>query len=208
MTQVSYIVAVDNQCSRLAAHALSDDPVTFAFDLPEIPPEIAPIEDATHALLSAVTVPPSRMMIRRALFRDPGFFDPGIFLPDFLPPLQASLGGRIGELQVAVSAGHSVSPSQERRGGGQAEHDLSAAVAAFVAAHPELSARCRRVAVRGAARRAWRSARKRRAAGLTARFSWLYIKALVGVPMDVAAALADSLSAWDGDTIRRPVVKP
>ena len=77
----------------LAAHVLSDDPVTFAFDLPETPPEIAPIEDATHALLSAVTVPPSRMMIRRALFRDPGFFDPGIFLPDFLPPLQASLGG-------------------------------------------------------------------------------------------------------------------
>ncbi len=191
----------------LAAQATAETPGDFDFGAPPEALEASPLADAAHALLASPRPYRARMMMRRALFRDPGFFAAGVYLPDFAPPLHAALKGRVGIVDAPLFAVPPDAPSRTRRADGQAEHDFSASVAAFVAAHPELSARCRRVALAGAARRALRQARVRRRAGLTARFFWLYIKALLGVPTDVAAALTDSLSAWDDAPIRRPAAK-
>ncbi|WP_337997111.1 glycosyltransferase family A protein [Oleispirillum naphthae] len=186
----------------LAARTVCGAPAKHAFDLPGDAPQ-AEVVDGVHALLSGAQPPTRLMLMRRGLFRDPGFFDAGVYLPDFAPPLQAALAHRVGVLDAAVGCSLPDAPSLARRGGGQAEYDFSAAVAAFLAAHPELPARSRRAALCGCARRAWRAARANRGAGLTSRFFWLYIKALLRVPMDVSAALDDSLAAWDGADIRR-----
>jgi len=188
----------------LAGRTVCDDPAGHDFGPPEEMPQAEVLEDALHALLSCGPPPPRVMLMRRGLFRDPGFFDTGVYLPDFAPPLQAALAHRIGILGAAVGCSAPDAPSLARRGGAQADYDFSAEVAAFLAAHPELPARSRRAALRGCAARAWAAARAYRGAGLTSRFFWLYIKALSRVPMDVSAALDDSLAAWDGADIRRP----
>lgn len=187
----------------LAPRTVCGAPARHVFDLPHGAPPVEVLENGVHALLSGAEPPTRLMLMRRGLFRDPGFFDGGTYLPDFAPPLQAALAHRVGILGAAVGCSLPDAPSLARRGGGQAEYDFSAAVAAFLAAHPELPGRSRRAALCGCARRAWKAARAHRGAGLTSRFFWLYIKALLRVPMDVSAALDASLAAWDGADIRR-----
>ena len=186
------------------AVAASED---FAFAMPDAPPEARLAEDPLHALLTEFSAPFRRMAMRRAVFREPGFFDPAVYLPDIAPPLNAALTHKVGTLDLALTAGRADAPSTLRRANGQAEHDRSVAVADFITAHPELSRRLRKAALRVAARRSWQAAKKARGGGLTSRFSWLYIKTLFGVPMDVSAALKESLGAWDDDAIRRPQPK-
>ncbi len=185
----------------LFPHAISHSPLAFDFAMPPDPPEVRPVD--VHALLTEFPAPHRRMMMRRGAFRDPGLFDPAVYLPDISPALNAALTHSVGILDLALSAGRDDAPSALRRAGGQAEHDRSMAVADFITARPELSRRVRKAALRVAARRSWEAARKARA-GLTSRFFWLYIKTLLGWPMDVSAALKESLAAWDDDAIRRP----
>lgn len=190
----------------LAGHVWTDDAAAFAPEMPKEIPDIEPIEHATLAFLRAAAEPPHRLMARRSAFRDPGFFDAAVYLPDFAPPLYASPSRRIARLPLTVSAAARDATSAQRRRDGQAEYDLSATVAGFLAASPDLPAACRKAALRGCVRRAWRWRRQVYGASLTSRFFWLYIKALLGVPMDIPAAVADSLTAWDGEAIRRPPV--
>lgn len=179
----------------------------FAFADPEEPPEARVADDPLHALLTEFPAPFRRIAMRRGVFREPGFFDPAVYLPDVAPPLNAALTHKVGMLDIPLAVGRADAPSTLRRAHGQAEHDRSVAVADFIAAHPELSRRLRKAALRVAARRSWEAARMARGGGLTSRFLWLYIKTLFGVPMDVSAALKESLGAWDDDAIRRPQSK-
>lgn len=187
-------------------HAVTPDPEGFAFATPEEPPEVRVEDDPLHALLTEFPAPFRRMAMRRGVFREPGFFDPAVYLPDIAPPLNAALTHKVGIFDLALTASSADAPSFARRGHGQAEHDRSLAVADFITAHPELSRRLRKAALRVAAKRSWQAAGKARG-GLTSRFWWLYIKTLFGVPMDVSAALKESLGAWDDDAIRRPQPK-
>ncbi|MBN2752005.1 MAG: glycosyltransferase family 2 protein, partial [Rhodospirillaceae bacterium] len=143
----------------LAAHALCDEPETHDFDVWDSVPDLPALDNATYTLLSAPVPSMCHMMVRRGVFRDPGFFDVGAFLPDFAAPLQASVDRRIGLLDVPISAGCPDAPSQLRRGGGQAAFDCSVAIAGFLAAHPDLPARCRRAALRTVTQLAWAAAR-------------------------------------------------
>lgn len=191
----------------LYPHAVTPEPEAFAFATPEAPPEMDMADDPLHALLTEFPAPFRRIAMRRGVFREPGFFDRAVYLPDIAPPLNAALTHKVGIFDLALTAGRADAPSCVRRAGGQAEHDRSVAVTDFITAHPELSRRLRKAALRVAARRSWHAASKARGGGLTSRFLWLYIRTLFGVPMDVSAALKESLGAWDDDTIRRPQAK-
>ena len=187
----------------LFPHAIAPAPLSYDFAMPPSGPAVRVAEDPLLALLTEFPAPHRRMMMRRAVFRDPGLFDPAVYLPDVAPPLNAALTHKVGILDLALSAGRADAPSAQRRGGGQAEHDRSLAVAHFVIARPELPRRLRKAALRIAARRSWEAARKARA-GLTSRFFWLYAKTLCGWPMDVPTALKECLAAWDAAAVRRP----
>lgn len=203
-TRLGYAALKAGQADMiLFPHAISAAPLAYDFEMPPTAPEVRVADDPLLALLTEFPAPHRRMMMRRSVFRDPGLFDPGVYLPDVAPPLNAALTHTVGVLDLALSAGRADAPSAQRRDGGQAEHDRSLAVAHFITARPELSRRLRKAALRVAARRSWESARKAKA-GLTSRFFWLYVKTLLGWPMDVSAALKESLSAWDDDAIRRP----
>lgn len=189
------------------SHGVAAEPESFDFARPDAPPEARVADDPLHALLTEFPAPFRRMAMRRGVFREPGFFDPAVYLPDIAPPLNAALGHKVGILDLALTASRADAPSWLRRAHGQAEHDRSVAVTDFITAHPEVSRRLRKAALRVAARRSWEAARMARGGGLTSRFLWLYIKTLFGVPMDVSAALKESLGAWDDDAIRRPQPK-
>ncbi len=185
----------------LFPHGIAPAPLSYDFEMPPAAPAVRVADDPLLALLTEFPAPHRRMMMRRAVFRDPGLFDPGVYLPEVAPPLYAALTHTVGILDMVLSVGRADAPSALRRRGGQAEYDRSLAVAHFVTARPDLPRRLRAAALRVAARRSWEAGRK---AGLTSRFFWLYLKTLLGWPMDVPAALKESLAAWDADAIRRP----
>jgi glycosyltransferase involved in cell wall biosynthesis len=187
----------------LATEAVCPAPEAFDFGEPPAADDLERMPDALYDLLDAMPPPRGRILVRRSLFRGADFFVPGTAAPEFLPSLAAAAGGGVVRLNRPAFAVRPDDPSRVRLAAGQAERAFSAAVLAFLATHQDLPPRCRRVALLGALRRAWKQARARRHAGLTARFFWLYIKALLGGAGNVATTLADSLSAWDDAPLRR-----
>ena len=180
----------------IGAEARANEPAVFAF--PQVPAEAAALEDALFAALRDGIALGSASMIRRAIFRDPGFFDPAVWSFDFAPVLFAALDRRIGRTPAVLAA------VPRRDDAVQRAFDRAATLAGFLRAHPDLPPRARAMAVRRAAALAWRYARGHRSPWVAARFLAAHLCTATGLCGNPIGAVDAALSAWDGAPVRKP----
>jgi len=135
---------------------------------PALPTTLGKVTQLDDALLTVIATGLSNTsgtLFRRELFLEAGGCDESIFVQDFSFFLRMAHRGRYLTSDAVVAC---VPESAEGRVSGlmgQTLHDINRTLFNFVSEHPTLPARYRRLAMRRAAGRAWKWARRHRGAG-------------------------------------------
>ncbi|MDE2165848.1 MAG: glycosyltransferase family 2 protein [Alphaproteobacteria bacterium] len=138
----------------------------------------------------------SPTLIDRALYWEVGGADPRLYNADL--PLLLKLSQ--GRMAACVKAVVTVSPlvAAGRMSGDERRmlEETNRAIVYFLADHPQLSWRQRRVALERAFGRAWKWQHRRLGATLVSRWFWLYALAKLGPPSFALPFLASTLEAF------------
>ncbi|MBM3548475.1 MAG: glycosyltransferase family 2 protein [Alphaproteobacteria bacterium] len=126
-----------------------------------------------------------------------GGCDPGVFAEDFSLALRVANHGRIALLNLVTAVGPAGDGERLMVGRKhQTFHDYNLALARFIEQNPGISARLRRLALRRAAGRAAKWARREGGHRLPLRYLLLDVAARIGLPIDHARAIRATLSAF------------
>ena len=127
------------------------------------------LDDALLTVISTGLANTSGTLFRRAAFLDAGGCDEGVFVQDFSFFLRMGRRGRYLVTDVPTACIPETADGRVSGLQGQALHDMNRALYNFVSADPGMPARYRRLAMRRAAGRAWKWARRHRGAGIVSR---------------------------------------
>ncbi|MGH7000310.1 MAG: glycosyltransferase [Stellaceae bacterium] len=171
-----------------------DGPVRFgAFD----PSQARPYRrDLFAECLRNVPCNLSPTLIDRVLYWEVGGADPRIHNADLPLLLRLSHERVVAGVKMVVSASPVVAPG---RMSGDERHMLAEtnrAILYFLADHPRLPWRQRRIALERAFGRAWKWQRRRCGASVASRWFWLYVLAKVAPPDLAAPFLRSTLDAF------------
>jgi len=132
----------------------------------------------TRSLRRAVTNP-SVWIARADLLRRLGGSDPGVFVQDYSLELRLAASGPAARVVAAVMAMPAEAPGRLSANEAQTLHDVNLALLRFLRANPDLPVRQRRFALRRAAGRSWKWAR-RHGGGSLAGLAWALVAAKLG----------------------------
>lgn len=153
----------------------------------------------------------SQTLYRLDAIRAAAACDPGVFAEDFSLALRVASRGKIALLDLVTAVGPAGDGERLMVGRKhQTFHDYNLALARFIEQTPELSPQLRRLALRRAAGRAAKWARREGGQRLPLRYLALDAAARLGLPIDHARAIRATLSAFSlGPAARaRPLILP
>jgi len=139
----------------------------------------------------------SPTLFRTEIVKQAGGCDPDVFVEDFALALRVARLAPIARFDHVVTWGPAADETRIMVGQGhQAHHDFALALVHFLRAHPDMAARYGHLAVRRAAGRAWKYARRAAGLGWTSRYPWLNLRAYFGSPGDPADAIARTMDVY------------
>ena len=172
---------------------------------PEVPVE--PLAEVIARTISGT----SQTLYRTEAVRAAGGCDPGVFAEDFSLALRVASRGRIALLDRITAYGPAGDGERLMVGRKhQTFHDYNLALARFIEQSPDMPGQLRRLALRRAAGRAAKWARREGGRVLPLRYMLLDLAARLGLPLDHAAAIRSTLPAFSlGDlAAARPLIDP
>ena len=185
------------------------DPRDIAFAERQVAPDVPvnPIGSVIARTISGT----SQTLYRLAAVQAAGACDPGVFAEDFSLALRVASRGRIALLDLVTAYGPAGDGERLMVGRKhQTLHDYNLALARFLEQNPELAPGLRRLALRRAAGRAAKWARREGGHRLPLRYLALDLAARIGLPLDHASAIRATLPAFalGAAASARPLVVP
>ena len=119
------------------------------------------IDDPLDFMVRGMSFNPSCVLIRTAEAKQAGGSDARVFVEDYSLSLRLAMRGRFVGIDAAVAFAPEGDPLRLGNDGAQTLHDVNLALAGFLADHPDLPARYRRLIARRAFTRAWHWARRK-----------------------------------------------
>jgi glycosyltransferase involved in cell wall biosynthesis len=180
-----------------------------AFAETSVEPQVP--DDPLAAVIARTISGTSQTLYRLDAIRAAGACDPGVFAEDFSLALRVASRGRIALLDLVTAYGPAGDGDRLMVGRKhQTFHDYNLALARFLEQSPGLPARLGRLALRRAAGRATKWARREGGHRLPLRYLALDLAARFGLPIDHARAIRATLSAFalGPAASRRPLVLP
>jgi glycosyltransferase involved in cell wall biosynthesis len=210
-------------CTRVLTDTLSRtgaDAVFSRQDYYRMPDEIDFIErgavpevpaDPLAAVIARTISGTSQTLYRTEAVRAAGGCDSGVFAEDFSLALRVAGRGRIALLDEVTAYGPAGDGERLMVGRKhQTFHDYNLALARFLEQTPGLPTALRRLALRRAAGRAAKWARREGGRRLPLRYLALDLAARMGLPLDHAAAIRATLPAFALSALAeaRPLIRP
>ncbi|MGQ0676531.1 MAG: glycosyltransferase family 2 protein, partial [Rhodospirillales bacterium] len=152
-----------------------------------------PLDFAIRHNLSGTT----GVLMEKRAFDRAGGCDPRVFAEDFSLCLRLASRERLATLDAVTCLGPAGEPGRIMTGSKhQLLHDYNAALHWFLADHPDLPARLKRLAFRRAAGRAWKWASREEGLGAGSRYFRLNLWSYAPVFCDFARAIGQTLPAF------------
>ena len=171
------------------------DPRDMVFAERAMAPEVP--ENPVSAVIARTISGTSQTLYRLAAVKAAGACDPGVFAEDFSLALRVASRGRIALLDQVTAYGPAGDGERLMVGRKhQTFHDYNLALARFLEQNPELAPGLRRLALRRAAGRAAKWARREGGQRLPLRYLALDLAARIGFPLDHASAIRSTLPAF------------
>ncbi len=177
----------------------------------DTPVEAEVPEDPLRTVIARTISGTSQTLYRLEAIRAAAACDPGVFAEDFSLALRVASRGRIALLDLVTALGPAGDGERLMVGRKhQTFHDYNLALARFIEQSPELSRQLRRLALRRAAGRAAKWARREGGQRLPLRYLALDVAARIGLPIDHARAIRATLAAFElgPAAVARPLILP
>lgn len=172
------------------------------------PPETA-IDDPLAFVARGMSYNPSCVLLRTAEARAAGGSDERAFVEDYSLSLRLALRGRFVLVDAPVAYAPDGDPLRLGTFGAQTLHDLNLALAGFIADHPEVPGRYRRMIARRAFARSWHWARRRGGSGFVSKaFAMFALAQLRLLPVGHDTLLESCKPFRATDAIRFPKHAP
>lgn len=185
------------------------EPRDMVFAERQVAPEVP--ANPVGAVIARTISGTSQTLYRLDAVRAAGACDPGVFAEDFSLALRVASRGRIALLDLVTAYGPAGDGERLMVGRKhQTFHDYNLALARFLEQNPELAPALRRLALRRAAGRAAKWARREGGLRLPLRYLALDLAARIGFPLDHASAIRATLPAFalGPAASARPLVVP
>ena len=185
------------------------DPGDIAFSEQQVAAEIP--QDPVGAVIARTISGTSQTLYRLEAVKAAGGCDSGVFAEDYSLALRVASRGRIALLDLVTAYGPAGDGERLMVGRKhQTFHDYNLALARFIEQTPGLSSGLRRLALRRAAGRAAKWARREGGQRLPLRYLALDLAARIGLPLDHASAIRATLPAFalGPAASARPLVVP
>ncbi len=181
----------------------------IAFVETPVEPEVP--ADPLRTVIARTISGTSQTLYRLDAIRSAAACDPGVFAEDFSLALRVARSGRIALLDLVTALGPDGDGDRLMVGRKhQTFHDYNLALARFIEQTPDLSPQLRRLALRRAAGRAAKWARREGGQRLPLRYLALDAAARLGLPIDHARAIRATLDAFalGPAAVARPLILP
>ncbi len=185
------------------------NPRDIAFFEHQVAAEIP--QDPVRTVIARTISGTSQTLYRLEGVKAAGGCDPGVFAEDFSLALRVASRGRIALIDLVTAYGPAGDGERLMVGRKhQTFHDYNLALARFIEQTPSLSSGLRRLALRRAAGRASKWARREGGQWLPLRYLALDLAARIGLPLDHASAIRATLPAFalGPAASARPLVVP